>query len=99
MRDLIDRFYMAIQQRGLINKETTSHDFMAKLREEMAEVEVEWRKAIFINNIDDPDDPFYDEIVDVIGVCINLLTYCDIDFIEAFEKCVNRNEKRAIEGN
>ncbi len=90
MKNLIERSYKAIRERGLITNKTTTLDFIKKLNEEMHEcavAEVMYRKL--------GNENYIEELTDLATVAIMQIYHLGYDFIKEFEKVVLKNEKRA----
>lgn len=83
MKDLIERSYQSIVNRGLISKETTRSDFNLKMREELLEL-----------SCAECEDDYIEEVTDLMTVCINQLVHIGRDPIKEFEKVVLKNESR-----
>jgi len=81
--ELIQRSYNATRNRGLITDETNTVDFIDKMEEEFTEV-------MCANTFEHE----VEETIDLISVCLNILKHNDIDFIKAFEKCIEFQETR-----
>ena len=86
MKQLIERSYIAIQNRGLINNNTEDIEFIDKLDEEFGEFKQAW--------LEYKDKETIDELIDFITVGIMFLRHKNIDFIEEFKKGIIKNEKR-----
>ena len=93
MKELIERSYKAIRKRGLITDNTSIQEFIDKIQEEFDELKIEFEKGVFLGV---PNEPFYEELIDLITVGIMLLRHHNIDFENKFEKVVIKNEKRAL---
>lgn len=87
MKELINRSYQAIRNRGLITSETEITDFISKMTEELAEIK-------HAHVIDKSFDDTIKETVDLMNVCINALYHHGFDPIKEFEKCIIHNETR-----
>ena len=90
-KQLINRSYQAIVNRGLITKTTQKAQFIIKLKEELQEVV----DAYILE--DKTEDDYAEELTDLATVCIMQLTHLGYDFEEEFKKCVEKNERRAKE--
>ena len=90
MKDLIIRSYKAIHERGLIDSSTNIDAFIDKMQEEIEEI----NNAYFVSN----GDSLFDEVTDLMTVCIMTLHHHGFDPVKEFEKCVLKNEKRAKNG-
>ena len=97
MEKLIKRSYKALQKRGCITNKTTIDEFLEKITEEFDE-------AYTANEHINHDlykyqmkyfKLYIEEMVDLATVCIMSIHHLGYDFIEEFEKCVIKNEKRA----
>ena len=86
MTELLKRNYDAVVKRGLINPQTTSSDFMAKLEEETMEVYVEHMRG--------NKDKKTIELGDVINTCNNWLIWLGYDPEEILKQVAIKNEKR-----
>ena len=86
MRNLIERSYKAIQNRGLIKIDTNRIEFLEKLEEEIKEC---W----YVMNI---DDKYIHELTDVVTVIIMQIYHLGYDFVKEFEKVIVKNENRKI---
>lgn len=81
---LIERSYKAIQDRGLIKRDTNRIEFLEKLEEEIKEC---WHSM----NI---DDDYIQELIDVATVIIMQIHHLGYDFVKEFEKVIIKNENR-----
>jgi phosphoribosyl-ATP pyrophosphohydrolase len=91
MNELIKRSYDSIVNRGLITPETSTKDFMDKLKEEYNEVQVEWKRGIFKGK---QNEPFYHELMDLVNVAFLLMKNHGIDCEKLFIEIIEKNEKR-----
>lgn len=87
-KELIERSYEAIKARGLITDETIESQFWLKMKEELSEI---------AGSFEDGPDRYIEECVDLATVCIMQVHHLGYDFIKEFEKCIEKNEKRANE--
>jgi len=85
MKELIETNYKSIIKRGLINKETTSNDFIMKLEEEVQEF-IEAEKYNLKNE--------NEELADIILVCLNYAKHYDIDIEKELKNKITINTKR-----
>lgn len=85
MKDLIKRSYKSIVARGMINPCTTKSKFIAKMEEELREVNMALHES---------EERYSDEVTDLATVCINQLVHLGRDPIKEFEKVVLKNEGR-----
>ena len=83
MKELIKRSYQAIRKRGLITDDTLIWEFIAKMKEELKEIEDATDQESKIS-----------ESVDLANVCICFIEHMGYDFIEEFRKCVEFQETR-----
>jgi NTP pyrophosphatase (non-canonical NTP hydrolase) len=83
---LLNRSYKAIQERGLINQNTTLDDFFDKIDEERDEV---------IKASDESDKRLKEELNDLSTVCQMCIMWLNGNPIKEFEKGVEKNEQRA----
>lgn len=90
MKELIERNYQAVVNRGLINLGTTDNEFLDKLGEEMIEAET----ALF--NQDKLN--LNEEIGDCIVVCLNWLIHRNVDIENLLTDIAIKNENRANNG-
>ena len=89
IEQLINRSYEAIRGRGLITDKTTCHDFFKKIAEEYFEFQFEY------SGFEDNKIQMVEECIDFITAGLMFLHHLGYNFIEEFEKCVEKNEKRA----
>jgi len=85
MKELIETNYKSIIKRGLINKKTTSNDFIMKLEEEVQEF-IEAEKYNLKNE--------NEELADIILVCLNYAKHYDIDIEKELKNKITINTKR-----
>ena len=85
MTDLMDRNYQATVNRGLINDNTGAHEFVDKLKEEMAE----WVEAVE-KSLPNSDE----ELADIILVCLAFASHFLIDIEKELINKIIKNEKR-----
>lgn len=85
MNDLIERNYIATRKRGQISNKTTVKDFIAKLKEEIKELEDSF------NEVENSYDCF--EVVDCFLVCASAIYHHNLK--SDVEKKVKINEQRA----
>ena len=91
MKDLIERSYKAIIERGLINTYTRPNDFLDKMNEELWEVfNVVYGPDNIAPYLDERD--YIEEVTDLATVCIMQIHHLGYDFIEEFKKVVEKNE-------
>ena len=83
MKDLIERSYQSIRKRGKITNSTAKIEFIAKMYEELEEIEDH-----------DSEEAYIKEVTDLAAVCINAVTHKGYDFKREFEKCVIHQETR-----
>ena len=86
MKELIERSYKAIQERGLITDKTTNSEFIDKCYEELSEC---CQANLFYK------EHYIEELTDLATVCIMNIRHLGYDFETEFEKVVIKNEKRA----
>jgi hypothetical protein len=86
MKELIERSYKAIRDRGLIDENTNKYHFLLKMDDELSEV---FDAKSF--------DEFIHETTDLMTVCTMALTHFGFDPIKEFKKVVEKNEKRAAQ--
>jgi NTP pyrophosphatase (non-canonical NTP hydrolase) len=79
MKELFKRHYEAIKKRGLINQDTTYHDFFEKITEEMQELS----EAVYKEDLSSINQ----EAIDLMMVCVNLCQFIGFDI--EFELCKN----------
>lgn len=91
MKELIERSYKAIQERGLITDNTSNTGFLFKCEEELVEC---WKAKSDINKVEDYEH-YIEELTDLATVCIMNIRHLGYDFETEFEKVVMKNEKRA----
>lgn len=89
MKDLFNRNYLAVKNRGLLDNNTSDIDFFNKLKEEIEEV----RKQL---ELKENDENLCLEIADCLNVCSNWLIFKGIGLTEILTKIAEKNEKRAI---
>ena len=89
MKQLIERSYKAIRERGLITDETSGAQFIAKAYEELNE----WKEAYYTSGLS--LDKSAEECTDLMTVCCMWLVNSGYDPIEEFRKVVEKNEERA----
>lgn len=98
MKKLIERSYKAIVGRGLITPTTYEIEFIRKLEEELDEVRHEFRMQ---SNPDwesyEKTDKYIQELTDLATVAIMQIHHLGYNFINEFEKVVQKNEKRALQ--
>jgi predicted house-cleaning noncanonical NTP pyrophosphatase (MazG superfamily) len=79
MKELIEENYNSIIKRGLINEKTILQDFLNKLDEEVQEFK---------------DDNSYEELADIILVCLNIARHYNIDIENELINKINKNKNR-----
>lgn len=79
IKEKMKAHYAAIRERGLINPDTTIHDFMEKLEEEYIELRNEYAEMNW-QNIDEPTKQFIQEATDLVMVILNMFEHYNIDF-------------------
>ncbi len=89
MEKLIQDNYNSIVARGMIDKYTTTLDFIEKIQEEVKELEVA------LANLDE----WVEETVDVILVCFNLLHHYEVDIEAELKAKIKKNWERAKNEN
>jgi len=82
LKEIQNRNYMATVNRGLIDEETTSLEFIEKLEEELNELML----ATPINE--------HLELADIIIVCLNYAEHAGINIQKALEEKTIFNEQR-----
>jgi len=87
MEQLINRSYEAIKARGLITDYTPDLEFRNKMIEE-------WQECVCAGNIGDKES-YISEVTDLATVCIMQIHHLGYNFINEFEKVVEKNEIRA----
>ena len=85
MKDLIERSYTAIRKRGLITSDTDMSNFLTKMKEELDEINDDY----YLKN-----DRIFEEVTDLMTVCIMALYHHGFDPVAEFEKTVQKNETR-----
>jgi len=85
-KELLNRSYKSIVNRGLINDLTKDEDFYIKILEESKE----FYEAIRFND----DISKIEEVTDLMNVCINYLIFRGSDPLEELEKVIIKNENR-----
>ena len=91
MKSKIKKSYEITVSRGLISKNTTMQEFIDKLKEEYSELLIEWGKGVFVEDI---SDPFWMEMMDIVGVCFNCMQHHNIDIDQLFDMMNNKNQKK-----
>lgn len=94
MKELIERSYKAIIERGLIKDDTHIYEFMDKIEEEFYETKEACDKLYTFNTIGDKSK-YIGELIDLATVCFMQVKHLGYDPIKEFEKVVIKNEKRA----
>lgn len=95
MKKLIEDNYKSIVDRGFIAPYTNLHNFLHKIKEEVAELEI----GVFVDNERDVvSDYTKEELADVIMVCLNMAKHYDIDIINEIKKKIKVNQQRAKDG-
>jgi len=84
MKQIIENNYDVTVKRGCINTETTIHEFLYKLYEEVHELHDEIELGNTINH----------ELSDVILVCLNLAKHFNIDIESEIIKVIDINKSR-----
>ena len=84
MKKLFKRHYQAIILRGLITDNTNINDFLRKIEEEFIELCIEQE-----------NDKFIQEAIDLIMVCVNMLQYKGVNIESELLKNILVQEKRA----
>lgn len=85
MKELIERSYQAIRNRGLINDNTHELEFLLKAKEELSEC-----TECFAHH-----EKYIEELTDLATVCIMQIRHLGYDFEKEFEKVIIKYEKRA----
>ena len=100
-KQLLNRSYQAIVNRGLITPKTKPYEFIDKINEEVAEVEeclsLEVSPDEYIDYEIENKDRYVEELTDLATVCIMQIHHLGYDFEKEFEKVVLKNERRANE--
>ena len=86
MDKIIKENYESTVLRGLINSKTTDLNFLMKLKEEVLEVE----ESYYSSDIEN----MWEEIADVILVCLNFANHFNIDIESELKKKIEKNYKR-----
>lgn len=89
MIKLFKQHYKLIKKRGLINKNTESHDFFIKLIEEANELS----RAIYLKK------GVKQEAIDLMMVAVNFCLWLKIDIEKELKKNIKTQQKRANEKN
>lgn len=92
LKQLFDRNYNAVFNRGLITQNTKDSDFYKKAKEELIEVFHEIMKPKSMIN----HDKVNEEIADLLNVCSNWLKFRGADLESELTKIAEKNEQRAI---
>jgi NTP pyrophosphatase (non-canonical NTP hydrolase) len=85
MKNIVERNYKAVVNRGLIDTKTTNYEFFDKLQEENYEV---W------NSLDGNMEDLHKEIIDVMVVCMNWLRHHHVDIEKLLIENAIKNENR-----
>lgn len=85
LKEIQKRNYQATVKRGLITNQTNGDDFLNKIREETAELQVEF---------DLPFGKIEEELADVILVCFAMAEHLGINIKQELIKKVKYNENR-----
>lgn len=85
MKDLINRSYEAIKGRGLIRDSTIESEFFIKMKEELTEI---------AGSFSEGESRYIEEVTDLATVCIMQIHHLGYNFIEEFQKVVEKNEQR-----
>jgi len=96
MKQLFERNYHAVVNRGLITDETTNADFLNKLFEETGEVNEAWlnyTSKLTVKN----KEKMIEEIADTLIVCSNWLLDLGVNLEAVLTEIAEKNEKRAIQ--
>lgn len=86
MNKIIKENYESTQLRGLINYKTRKLHFIMKIKEELEEVE----KSYYSD-----DGELWEEVADVILVCLNMAKHYDIDIESELKKKIEKNYRRS----
>lgn len=86
MRNLIDDNYDSIVSRGLITNDTTHHDFIDKIKEEVMEVELAVYNRDRFN--------LKEELADVILTTLNYARHFNIDIEHELKNKIQINKNR-----
>lgn len=90
MKDLIERNYESILRRGLIKDSTSLGDFMAKIHEEIIELQYEVERF--------NDKQIAEELSDVVLTCLNMAKHFDIDIEKEMRGKIAVNFNRSKDG-
>lgn len=85
MKNLIEVNYEVTKKRGLINKETSTREFVMKLKEEVQE---------FIDAALHEKGDFNHELADVILVCFNIARHYGVDIEKQLLNNIIKNFNR-----
>lgn len=83
LTEITRRNYQATRRRGLITDETTYDDFIAKMREEVDELDA------------DSETNAWSELADITLVCFAMAEHYGIDLIDEMRKKTEFNEVRS----
>lgn len=87
MKKLFKQHYKAIKKRGLINKETDSHDFFVNIVLAAKELS----RAIHLKNLTDVG--LKQRAIDLMMVAVNLCLWLKIDIEKELKKNIKNHEK------
>jgi hypothetical protein len=87
MKDLINRSYQSIRNRGLITSDTDFPDFIEKMEEELMEIKKAYERQFNFPNA-------IRETIDLMNVCSNAVHHFGYDVEKEFVKCIIHNETR-----
>ena len=95
MKKIIEDNYQSIVDRGLIAPYTNLHNFLHKIKEEVAELEI---GVLVDHEREVVSDYTKEEIADVIMVCLNMAKHFDIDIEQEIKNKIKVNQQRAKDG-
>ena len=88
MKEIIEKNYQSIVDRGLITPTTTIQDFVDKIKEEVHELEIENEFGTYKD--------MKVELCDIILTCLNFAKHFNIEIEYELKKKIRINEQRAI---
>ena len=95
MKKIIEDNYQSIVDRGFIAPYTNLNNFLNKIKEEVAELEI----GVLVDHEREViSDYTKEEIADVIMVCLNMAKHFDIDIEQEIKNKIKVNQQRAKDG-
>lgn len=92
MKELFEKHYSLICERGLISHYTTVDQFVAKIAEELSEVIECYSDDIRTGSV--PSSEFIQESIDLMMVIVNMIQHLELNLENEISLNVNKQKKR-----